>query len=76
MTTSPGGYPVAFHILMENRSQDVLDTVFKSGLRGRGGAGYPTGLKWSTVAKAPEKLNTWYAMQMKEIREHSWTAAC
>jgi bidirectional [NiFe] hydrogenase diaphorase subunit len=30
----------------------VIQEVTKSGLRGRGGAGYPTGLKWSTVAKA------------------------
>ena len=30
----------------------------KSGLRGRGGAGYPTGLKWSTVAKARSQNNT------------------
>src|SRR5205814_6188592 len=29
-----------------------IDQVTRSGLRGRGGAGYPTGLKWSTVAKA------------------------
>ncbi len=29
-----------------------MNEVMKSGLRGRGGAGYPTGLKWSTVAKA------------------------
>ena len=31
---------------------DVIDQVIRSGLRGRGGGGYPTGLKWSTVAKA------------------------
>jgi bidirectional [NiFe] hydrogenase diaphorase subunit len=30
----------------------VIDEVTKSGLRGRGGAGYPTGLKWSTVSKS------------------------
>jgi bidirectional [NiFe] hydrogenase diaphorase subunit len=30
----------------------VIEQVTKSGLRGRGGAGYPTGLKWGTVAKA------------------------
>jgi bidirectional [NiFe] hydrogenase diaphorase subunit len=30
----------------------VLNVVTRSGLRGRGGAGYPTGLKWNTVAKA------------------------
>jgi len=31
---------------------EVVQEVVRSGLRGRGGAGYPTGLKWSTVAKA------------------------
>ncbi len=31
---------------------EVRDEIVKSGLRGRGGAGYPTGLKWNTVAKA------------------------
>jgi bidirectional [NiFe] hydrogenase diaphorase subunit len=35
--------------------QQVIDTVKNSGLRGRGGAGYPTGLKWSTVAKTGEQ---------------------
>jgi bidirectional [NiFe] hydrogenase diaphorase subunit len=29
----------------------VIDEVTRGGLRGRGGAGYPTGLKWRTVAK-------------------------
>ena len=32
---------------------EVVDEVTRSGLRGRGGAGYPTGLKWATVAKMP-----------------------
>jgi bidirectional [NiFe] hydrogenase diaphorase subunit len=31
---------------------DVIDEIVASGLRGRGGGGYPTGLKWTTVAKA------------------------
>jgi bidirectional [NiFe] hydrogenase diaphorase subunit len=37
---------------------EVIAELSASGLRGRGGAGYPTGLKWATVAKAPgrEKL--------------------
>ena len=30
----------------------TVDEVFKSGLRGRGGAGFPTGIKWKTVAEA------------------------
>jgi bidirectional [NiFe] hydrogenase diaphorase subunit len=32
---------------------EVVQEISKSGLRGRGGAGYPTGLKWGTVAKMP-----------------------
>jgi bidirectional [NiFe] hydrogenase diaphorase subunit len=37
--------------LHEMIPQQVIDEVTRSGLRGRGGAGYPTGLKWATVAK-------------------------
>jgi bidirectional [NiFe] hydrogenase diaphorase subunit len=35
--------------------QEIIQQVVESGLRGRGGAGYPTGLKWSTVAKTGEQ---------------------
>ena len=34
-------------------SESVLEAVMASGLRGRGGAGFPTGIKWRTVADAP-----------------------
>ena len=34
---------------------DIVEEVKKSGLRGRGGAGFPTGLKWSFIAK-PEGI--------------------
>lgn len=46
------GYTALARVLEEMRPQDVIDEITRSGLRGRGGAGYPTGLKWSTVAKA------------------------
>jgi bidirectional [NiFe] hydrogenase diaphorase subunit len=46
------GYQGLTHALTEMTPGGVVAEVVKSGLRGRGGAGYPTGLKWSTVSKA------------------------
>ena len=48
-----GGYRSLHHVLQEMSARQVVDEITKSGLRGRGGAGYPTGLKWATVAKQP-----------------------
>ena len=50
-----GGYEQLYHILYEMTPEEVVAEVMKSGLRGRGGGGYPTGLKWQTVAKMPGK---------------------
>ena len=48
----------------------VTDEVKKSGLRGRGGAGFPTGMKWSFLAK-PEGLPvTWFVMPTNRSRGH------
>ena len=49
---SLGGYSALLKALNEMRPPEVIEQVTRSGLRGRGGAGYPTGLKWSTVSKA------------------------
>jgi len=47
-----GGYQAWKKILEEKISpEDVLEEVKKSGLRGRGGAGFPTGLKWSFMPR-------------------------
>ena len=46
------GYRALMQALHEMTPTDVIQQVTESGLRGRGGAGYPTGLKWGTVAKA------------------------
>lgn len=46
------GYVALLESLERRNPAQVLDEVVRSGLRGRGGAGYPTGLKWQTVAKA------------------------
>ena len=45
------GYQGLVQALSEKTPAQIVQEVSKSGLRGRGGAGYPTGLKWSTVAK-------------------------
>ena len=47
-----GGYEALRKALTTMRTAEVREEVTKSGLRGRGGAGYPTGLKWNTVARA------------------------
>jgi bidirectional [NiFe] hydrogenase diaphorase subunit len=46
-----GGYRALTKVVTEMTPQQVIDEVTRSGLRGRGGAGYPAGLKWATVAK-------------------------
>ncbi|MBN2506114.1 MAG: SLBB domain-containing protein [Verrucomicrobia bacterium] len=47
------GYLAMRNVLRDMTPADVIGVITKSGLRGRGGAGYPTGLKWATVAKTP-----------------------
>src|ERR1044071_4767718 len=45
-----GGY-TALAKALKMTPADIVEKVKKSGLRGRGGAGFPTGLKWSFIAK-------------------------
>lgn len=47
-----GGYQGLAKALYEMSPGDVVEELTASGLRGRGGAGFPTGLKWRTVAKS------------------------
>jgi len=49
------GYMALGKVLTEMTSQQVIEEVKKSGLRGRGGAGFPTGLKWQFTAASPGK---------------------
>lgn len=49
------GYVGLYHVLREMTPAEVVEELTVSGLRGRGGAGYPTGLKWATVAKQPSE---------------------
>ncbi|WP_185218455.1 MULTISPECIES: NADH-quinone oxidoreductase subunit NuoF [Sphingobacterium] len=46
-----GGYRAVEKALKSMSPEDVVEEVKKSGLRGRGGAGFPTGMKWSFLAK-------------------------
>ena len=47
-----GGYDALFKAVSIMTPAEVVAEITKSGLRGRGGAGFPTGLKWTTVSKA------------------------
>ena len=49
-----GGYQALHRSLTQFTPEEVVAEITSSGLRGRGGAGYPTGLKWSTVNKMPD----------------------
>ncbi len=46
-----GGYQALAKALLDMSPAEVVEEITQSGLRGRGGGGYPTGLKWATVAK-------------------------
>ncbi len=46
-----GGYRSVEKALKKMSPDDIVEEVKKSGLRGRGGAGFPTGMKWSFLAK-------------------------
>ena len=46
------GYSALGKVLTKMTPEEVIDTVKRSGLRGRGGGGFPTGLKWEFCAKA------------------------
>ncbi len=44
------GYEALGKVIEENNPDGVIDTIIKSGLRGRGGGGFPTGMKWKFTA--------------------------
>ena len=47
------GYQALIKVLTEMKPQEVIDVITKSGLRGRGGAGFPTGKKWQFAYMQP-----------------------
>jgi len=50
-----GGYKSLQKVLVELKPSEIIKEVLKSGLRGRGGAGFPTGKKWSFVANTKDE---------------------
>ena len=55
---------------MSNR--DVIKEIFASGLRGRGGGGFLTGIKWEIASNIEAEQKYTCVMLMKEIQEHLW----
>ena len=50
---SRGGYEATKKVLTTMAPQEIIEVIKASGLRGRGGAGFPTGVKWDMAIKAP-----------------------
>ena len=48
------GYKAIEKVLFEMTPEQVVDEILKSGLRGRGGAGFPTGMKWKFAQQQPK----------------------
>jgi len=47
-----GGYSALSNVLFNMSSEEIIEEVKKSGLRGRGGGGFPTGVKWESCRRA------------------------
>lgn len=51
-----GGFSALEKAMFEMTSEEVIEEIDKSGLRGRGGGGFPAGRKWKQVARQKEKV--------------------
>ena len=57
-----GGYSALSKVLFDMKPEEVIEEVKKSGLRGRGGGGFPTGRKWESCRNAPLRNGTRYVI--------------
>ena len=55
------GYAALGKVLTEMTPDQVIDELKRSGLRGRGGAGFPTGLKWEFTKRVDRIRSMWFA---------------
>jgi NADH-quinone oxidoreductase subunit F len=60
-----GGYEAARRALLDYTPDELIDLVKRSGLRGRGGAGFPAGVKWGFMPKDP-KIQKYVAVNTDE----------
>ncbi|HQK89019.1 MAG TPA: NADH-quinone oxidoreductase subunit F, partial [Acidobacteriota bacterium] len=51
-----GGYAALAKVLQEMTPEQVIETITQSGLRGRGGAGFPTGIKWKFARQSRDEI--------------------
>ena len=68
------GYVALGKALVEMTPEEVIKEIMDSGLRGRGGGGFPTGLKWQITVRYKHLKNTWFAMRTKVTRALLWIA--
>ena len=66
------GYQALHKAIFDLDQKDIIDEMKKSGLRGRGGAGFPTGRKWESAYKVENSQNTLFVMPTKETLVLSW----
>jgi hypothetical protein len=69
------GYQALYKSLARLSPLEIIAEIKASGLRGRGGGGFPTGLKWEFCANAKGTSNMCCATRTREIPERSWTGA-
>ena len=62
------GYQALHKALTSMTPDEVIDTMLKSGLRGRGGAGFPTGLKWKFASGNRGKVKKIRLLQRRRGR--------
>ena len=60
------GYKALSKVLTEMTPEQVIDVIKDSGLRGRGGGGFPTGIKWMLAAKSPNVIGKYVCCNADE----------
>jgi hypothetical protein len=68
------GYVAFLQALKKTKPSEIIDIVKASGLRGRGGGGFPAAIKWATCAKH-QGIDMSSATRMKATPALTWTGA-